>query len=70
MVLKNQQPSEIIAGPIRRQLLAHRGPWLLSGGWWDKQRWAREEWDVQLANGLLCRIKKERTAWSVEGLYA
>lgn len=70
VTLKDQHPEEITAGPIHGRVIAHRGPWLLSGDWWDKQRWAREEWDVQLHNGLLCRLKCERSAWSVEGMYA
>ncbi len=70
VVLKNQHPVEIIAGPIHGIVLAHRGPWLLSGDWWDKGRWAQEEWDVQLADGLLCRLKREQSTWSLEGLYA
>jgi hypothetical protein len=42
----------------------------MSGDWWDTQRWSHEEWDVQLADGLLCRLKRENAGWSVEGLYA
>ncbi|MFZ4592992.1 MAG: DNA polymerase Y family protein [Verrucomicrobiaceae bacterium] len=66
----NREPIEISAGPIQGRVLAHRGPWLMSGDWWDTQRWSHEEWDVQLADGLLCRLKRENAGWSVEGLYA
>ncbi|HEY1489391.1 MAG TPA: DNA polymerase Y family protein, partial [Verrucomicrobiae bacterium] len=41
--------SEIFAGPI----VETRGPFFSSGNWWDAGRWAREEWDVETADGSL-----------------
>ena len=35
--------------------MAQRGPYLLSGNWWDGESWARAEWDVQLEDGELVR---------------
>jgi hypothetical protein len=46
-----------------------RGPFFSSGDWWDEKRWAREEWDVQLADGRLCRIFQSAAGWFVEGVY-
>jgi len=33
-----------------------RGPFLSSGNWWENNRWEREEWDIQAADGTLYRI--------------
>jgi protein ImuB len=33
-----------------------RGPFLSSGNWWENNRWWREEWDIQTADGNLYRI--------------
>ena len=32
------------------------GPFLSSGNWWENNRWWREEWDIQTADGNLYRI--------------
>ena len=42
------------ANPIARQ-----GPYRSSGDWWDRQSWARTEWDVQLPDGALCRVRED-----------
>lgn len=49
------------------------GPWRTSGAWWDLagRNWDREEWDVELDSGLVCRLVRQRQAqrWEVEGTY-
>jgi protein ImuB len=60
--------------PIRvdeQRVVACAGPWRASGDWWDSQPWAREEWDVVLGDGVLCRIARDRRTglWSLDGLY-
>ena len=47
------------------------GPWRSSGGWWDSERWNRDEWDVAFDDGAVCRIFLERDTdgWFVEGIY-
>jgi protein ImuB len=52
--------SNLIAGRI----LEVRGPWKLSGNWWDRTRWETKEWDVALDNGGLYRIAQKTTHWS------
>lgn len=48
------------------------GPWRSSGAWWDAPdaRWDRDEWDVALADGAVCRIYRERETgrWFLEGV--
>ncbi|MBV8901427.1 MAG: hypothetical protein JOY92_15095 [Verrucomicrobia bacterium] len=46
-----------------------RGPWKLSGDWWDRSFWAVEEWDVQLQKGALYRLAHEEGQWQVVGIY-
>jgi protein ImuB len=48
---------------------AARGPYQLSGDWWDRQPWSREEWDVELAEGQLFRLSQQPDGWFVEGVY-
>jgi protein ImuB len=47
------------------------GPWRTSGGWWDPERWNRDEWDVAFDDGAACRIYQDRDTggWFVEGVY-
>jgi len=48
------------------------GPWRSSGAWWalDRRGWDRDEWDVQLADGVVYRIANERGTrqWVIEGM--
>jgi len=60
--------------PVRveaRLVVASAGPWRASGEWWDVQAWARDEWDVVLGDGALCRIARDRLAghWYLDGFY-
>jgi len=49
------------------------GPWRTSGGWWhlDHTDWDRDEWDVELDTGVLCRLARHRTSglWEIEGVF-
>jgi protein ImuB len=62
------------------------GPWRTSGGWWaapvappvpptpafaGEGGWNRDEWDVALSSGAVCRIFQDRTSarWFLEGTY-
>jgi hypothetical protein len=48
------------------------GPWRTSGAWWDaaSSGWDRDEWDVALSDGSLCRLFRNRTTggWFLEGV--
>ena len=58
--------------PARRpneKTIARQGPYRSSGDWWDRQSWARTEWDVQLSDGALCRVQEEPSGWALEGCY-
>ena len=48
------------------------GPWRASGAWWDAagQAWDRDEWDVEFADGSVCRIfhARDNGVWFMEGV--
>src|SRR5207302_694610 len=47
------------------------GPWRTSGEWWTDRNWSRNEWDVALKSGAMCRIYQDRPTarWFLDGLY-
>jgi protein ImuB len=47
------------------------GPWRSSGGWWESVRWNRDEWDVSLSDGAVCRLFRDRDSgvWFLEGVF-
>jgi protein ImuB len=53
------------------RVLASAGPWRLSGEWWDTRAWARDEWDLLLGDGILCRLALDRVTnqWQIDGIY-
>jgi protein ImuB len=48
------------------------GPWRSSGAWWDRvaRAWNRDEWDVALSDGSVCRLFRDRESgtWFVDGV--
>jgi protein ImuB len=59
-------------GPdLRGKVISYAGPWRVSGDWWSSQAWGREEWDVALSDGVLCRIFRDlqMNSWFIEGIY-
>lgn len=48
------------------------GPWRTSGAWWDgAARWDRDEWDVALSDGSVCRLSCDRDSgrWFLDGVF-
>jgi protein ImuB len=47
------------------------GPWRTSGSWWTDERWNRNEWDVALKSGAVCRVFQDSTTrrWFLDGMY-
>lgn len=52
-------------------IVACVGPWRSSGEWWDTRVFARDEWDVALPDGMVCRLAHDRRTgtWFLEGAY-
>ena len=65
------------SGPVRGKIICASGPWRTSGDWWRTDLWAREEWDIAVADSIpeqshvLCRIYRDLQSeeWFVEGVY-
>lgn len=61
--------------PIRlpaSHIAASAGPWRASGDWWSGlESWSRDEWDVELTNGILYRVFWDRLKkdWFLDGVY-
>ena len=51
------------------KIIEQRGPYFLSGNWWDEKSWARAEWDLQLQNGELIRVHERDGVWKIDGIY-
>jgi protein ImuB len=54
---------------IRGKVIEQRGPYLISGNWWDEKSWAHAEWDLQLENGVICRSYESDEGWKIDGIY-
>lgn len=56
-------------GPVEQRA----GPWRTSGAWWDSggTAWDRDEWEVALGDGSLCRLFRDRVSgrWFVDGIF-
>ncbi|MGE9271399.1 MAG: hypothetical protein ACQKBU_11405, partial [Verrucomicrobiales bacterium] len=53
------------------RILAARGPWRISGDWWDpRYRWSQEEWDVEWGPQFFCRLGRQANGqWNWIGVY-
>jgi protein ImuB len=66
--LKSANGSEPeIGGTVR----VAAGPWSLEDGWWSASPASRDYWDVELAEGGLYRIYRDRASekWYADGMY-
>jgi protein ImuB len=52
----------------RKRVLKCAGPWRVDDGWFDNPI-ARDEYDVQLEDGMLCRIYRQGDRWYLRGAY-
>jgi protein ImuB len=50
-------------------VVAREGPYRTSGDWWDAKKWERDEWDLELADGGICRCQEQADGWMIEGIY-
>lgn len=65
-------PLALLSGPHPGRIVDWRGPFPMSGGWWDAATaWQRIEWDVRMEDRRLLRLAHEvPDGWRVEGVYA
>ena len=62
-------PAYLRSVEIRGEGLRQKGPYLVSGNWWDEKAWDRAEWDLELENGALCQCHSHTGRWELDGIY-
>jgi protein ImuB len=69
VLLAKNRPAHFRSAAAQGGVRAEKGPYLLSGNWWDGKAWARAEWDVELENGALCQCHASGGQWALDGIY-
>ena len=69
VTLASGRPVALRSSRLSGRIVAGVGPWRSSGEWWSRQPWLRDEWDVELADGTLCRLAHDGSAWHLAGIY-
>jgi protein ImuB len=64
-----ETPAHVRSAEISGKIIAQRGPYLLSGNWWDEKSWRCAECDLQLKNGELVRAHERDGVWKIDGVY-
>jgi protein ImuB len=62
-------PAFVVSDTAHGEVIAAHGPYRGSGGWWDRDLWGVEEWDVEIAGCGIFRLGLQQDQWSVEGCY-
>jgi protein ImuB len=69
VLLDEDNPAHLRSAEIHGKIINERGPYFLSGNWWDEKSWACAEWDLQLQSGELLRCHESEGTWKVDGIY-
>jgi len=73
VVVDGDQRPSMVSGALApdARVLGCAGPWRVSGEWWDAGAWGRDEWDVALSDGAVCRLARDLTSgeWYLDGVY-
>ena len=62
-------PTHVRSAEISGKVIEQRGPYFLSGNWWDEKSWTRAEWDLQMQGGETIQCHKSEGTWSIDGVY-
>jgi protein ImuB len=69
MLLVKKRPAHFRSAKVQGEVGAAKGPYTASGNWWDRNAWARTEWDLELENGALCQCHASGGQWELDGIY-
>lgn len=69
VLLREDGPAHIRGADVGGKIIDLRGPYLISGNWWDEKSWAHAEWDLQLDAGELVRCHESEATWRIDGIY-
>ena len=67
--LLKQLPAEVRSAVVSGEITDALGPYRASGHWWDDERWGVEEWDIEVGDHGLYRLRRDHTGWFIEGCY-
>jgi protein ImuB len=69
VLLHEDRPMHIRGADVSGKIIDLRGPYLISGNWWDEKSWAHAEWDLQLDARDLVRCHESEATWRIDGIY-
>src|SRR6266536_926580 len=69
VLLDADRAAHVRSADIRGNVIGQRGPYLISGNWWDEKSWARVEWDLHTENGEVLRVHEAERTWKIDGVY-
>jgi protein ImuB len=67
--LVRHRPAFITSPKVNGTIRDALGPYRANGGWWERENWNNEEWDVETENGSLYRLARTNGEWRIEGNY-
>ncbi len=74
--VEKHRPQSLRSDALSGRVLESRGPYRLSGEWWEREGWSLEEWDIALGGSkrglyrLGCYLHLNgQTTWYLEGCY-
>jgi protein ImuB len=67
--LSENVPAHVQSADLNGKVINQRGPYLISGNWWDEKSWGRAEWDVHMDGGEIVRCHETDGTWKVDGVY-
>jgi protein ImuB len=64
-------PHRLRASSVQGTVEEISGPWRTSGDWWRADAWDRDEFDLELSDGVLYRLifNRQSQKWQLEGVY-
>ncbi|MEP7013909.1 MAG: hypothetical protein ABI925_00560 [Verrucomicrobiota bacterium] len=65
----NSESRHLQSEKAHGKVVAQRGPYFISGNWWDETSWERAEWDMEVKDGTLCRCYRSGERWAIDGIY-
>jgi protein ImuB len=69
VLLDEEGPIHLRGADVRGKIIEQRGPFLISGNWWDEKSWVRAEWDLELEDGQLVLAHQSQGTWKLDGVY-
>jgi protein ImuB len=69
VLLDEEWPVHVRGTDVRGKIIDQRGPFLISGNWWDEKLWTRVEWDLELEDGELVLAHENQGTWKLDGVY-